>query len=151
MNEFDLVSTLDDEGYPTEETERRIKTYWGNVLEFFAELQKVWHLASWGWHEENGFEYHMRNKEHKIRRFHISTAGWSGNESLIGAMQGNYFLWHYSWVQERVGGHYIFEVKADAKVFSPAEMEGARKNLEARGLIIAPASPATEGQRPENR
>lgn len=124
---IDLLSAMDDEGYPTDETCELVKNYSGPVLEFFAELHKAWHLASWGWHEENGFQCGWRRrKENKVRRFHISTAGWSGNESLIDAMQQNYFLWHFSWVQERVGGHYIFEVKPDAKVYSKAELDAVR-------------------------
>ena len=122
---FDLLSTMDDECYPTEETLALVKGYSGSVLAFFEELKKVWHLASWGWHEENGFQYGWRHKDHKVNRFHISTAGWSGNESLIEAMRENYFLWHFSWVQERVGGHFIFEVKKDDKL--PVQM--AHKGL----------------------
>ena len=144
MTDFDLVSTMDYEGYPTEETEKRIEHYWGGVLEFFAELHKVWHLASWGWSEGDGFRY-GRKKENKIRRFHISTAGWSGNEAMISAMQENFFLWHCAWVQERIGGHYIFEVRADDKISSPAEMEEARKRLVERGLL--PAEAETTGSR----
>ena len=43
---------------------------------------------------------------------YISTAGWSGNESIIYAMQNNKsMLWNLTWVQSRRGGHHIFELK----------------------------------------
>ena len=139
---FDLLSTLDDEGYPTDETLALVKEYSGSVLDFFAELKKVWYLASWGWHEENGFRAGFRRKDHKVRRFHISTAGWSGNESLVDAMKENYFLWHFSWVQERVGGHFIFEVREGDRVYSKAELDAARAKRE--GQQPLPAAPEEE-------
>lgn len=116
---------VDDDDYPTDATLRAVRNYSGSVLEFFATLKSIWHLASWGWHEENGFQFGFRKKDYKVRRFHISTAGWSGNESLIEAMRGNYFLWHFSWVQERVGGHYIFEVREKDVVYSRRQLKGA--------------------------
>jgi hypothetical protein len=48
-----------------------------------------------------------------VQRFDISTAGWSGNESLIRAMEKNSFMWATTWVQSRRGGHYIFEIDND--------------------------------------
>lgn len=40
--------------------------------------------------------------------YRLHTAGWSGNESLIGAMQDNFVFWAMYWLQSRRGGHYIF-------------------------------------------
>ena len=108
---FDLVSTMGDP-YPSEVTFRRIREYLGPVSLFFDELKKIWHPAGWGWRESIGYSG-MRKK---VRRFEISTGGWSGNEDMIAAMRRNFFLWHLSWVQQRVGGHFIFEVGKDATV-----------------------------------
>ena len=124
---------VDDDGYPTDQTLAEIEVYGGDLLEFFAGLYKVWHLASWGWHEGRG----KGLLGEWVRRFHISTAGWSGNESLVEAMRKNYFLWHYAWVQERVGGHFIFEVKKGARCPTKEELEAGRKSLIERGLISA--------------
>jgi hypothetical protein len=41
----------------------------------------------------------------------VSTAGWSGNESLIGAMQDNFVWWSINWVSTTRGGHYVFQPK----------------------------------------
>jgi hypothetical protein len=46
-------------------------------------------------------------------RYYISTAGWSGNESIIYAMQENNLMWSLNWVQSRRGGHYIFELELE--------------------------------------
>jgi hypothetical protein len=74
-------------------------------------MESIWHLRSWGWSE--GEEYHDWDKGSQVYRYNISTGGWSGNESIIGALQSNSLLWALTWVQSRRGGHYIFEVALD--------------------------------------
>ena len=43
--------------------------------------------------------------------YEVSTGGWSGNESLIGALQENFVFWSMCWVQSRRGGHFIFHIR----------------------------------------
>lgn len=40
--------------------------------------------------------------------YHVSTGGWSGHESMLGAMQENAMVWNQVWVANKVGGHFIF-------------------------------------------
>ena len=40
------------------------------------------------------------------------TSGWSGNESLIGALRDNFF-WMLYWEESRRGGYYKFIVPAE--------------------------------------
>jgi hypothetical protein len=99
---------LDDDGYPTDVALEIIeKWHWDDIPGWFKFIQDIWHLRSWGWDE--GLEPHDYNKDEQVYRYHISTAGWSGNESIISAMKQNDMLWHFTWVQSRRGGHYIFE------------------------------------------
>lgn len=101
-------------GYPTDATLEAIAQWRGdNFSEFFSLLKPVWkysdmpHPDAWcGWSEsDEKDEVH----DELVHRYHLSTGGWSGNESLIGAMKRNYILWSLTWVQSRRGGHYIFE------------------------------------------
>lgn len=100
---------LDEEGYPTEDAYLVIeKWHWIDEKGWFDFIKSIWHLASWGWKEKE--EPHDW-KDEMVTRYHISTAGWSGNEAIIRAMENNHMMWHLTWVQSRRGGHYIFELQ----------------------------------------
>ena len=59
-------------------------------------IKPLWAYADSGYWEQVGNEYH------------ISTAGWSGNEEIIFYMMQNHVWWFMFWQQSRRGGHYIF-------------------------------------------
>ncbi len=101
---------LDEDGYPTEDALDLIeKWHFSDAKGWFKFIHSIWHFASWGWGERE--EPHEYKENEKVYRYHISTGGWSGNESIIHAMQKNEMMWHLNWVQSRRGGHYIFELK----------------------------------------
>ena len=101
---------LDADGYPVDATLEIIeKWHWDDIKGWFDFINSIWYLKSWGWSE--GEEADEFDKDKKVYRYHISTAGWSGNESVIHAMQQSDMLWGITWVQSRRGGHYIFEGK----------------------------------------
>jgi len=109
------VSTewLDDDGYPSDAALAHIEKWEGPLLELFALVRSIWQYADIGyWSEEDAPADFPRKGT--VRRFLVSTGGWSGNESIIRAMQKNRYVWHFSWVQSRRGGHYIFEVAQPA-------------------------------------
>lgn len=110
-NQYELVmstGSLDGDGYPTENALKLI-TLWDftDCKGWFKYIESIWHLKSWGWSEQ--FEPHAYKENKKVYTYHISTAGWSGNEAIISAMMKNNSLWYSTWVQSRRGGHYIFE------------------------------------------
>lgn len=100
-----MTDYLDEDGYPTDVALGRIETWpYNDPKGWFNFINDIWYLRSWGWTEgytDGRYQYH------------ISTAGWSGNESIIRAMQQNDILWSDAWVQSRRGGHYIFELKSE--------------------------------------
>ena len=101
---------LDDDGYPTDSALDIVKLWhWSDSKGWFKFINSIWYLRSWGWHE--GLEKDERNQDNEVYRYNISTAGWSGNESIIHAMQQTDMLWTMTQVQSRRGGHYIFEDK----------------------------------------
>ena len=102
---------LDDEGYPYETTLEAIAK-WDCAKHPFSELltyvSKVWWMPDFGWQEKDEVdEFHG-----KVRRYYLSTGGWSGNEDLIASLEKAWMFWAMCWVQSRRGGHYIFEVRS---------------------------------------
>jgi hypothetical protein len=122
---------LDEDGYPTERTLWALEKWpWDDAKGWFAFLRNVWHLADWGWHElDEPKELSNPLFPEAVHRYHLSTAGWSGNESLIRAMEANDMLWATTWVQSRRGGHYIFEIAHGALEQAPSELVSAVKPL----------------------
>lgn len=102
---------LDDHGYPTEAAQEIIRLWhWSDPRGWFVFINDLWEFRLSAWSE--GTQPSERDKNEWVYLYKISTGGWSGNESLIRAMQSNDMLWHTSWVQSRRGGHYIFEIEA---------------------------------------
>lgn len=101
---------LDEEGYPTDESFEIIKTWhWSDAQGWFEFIEDLWAYSDFGYWKESESTDEVSGKATK--QYNISTAGWSGNESIIRAMQENEMLWFLNWVQSRRGGHYIFELR----------------------------------------
>lgn len=71
------------------------------------------------WHYDNYIRLEPRWRRdapnwRRYKRFHVSTAGWSGNEDRIEALKENYF-WIFYWQSSKRGGHFIFEIPEPEK------------------------------------
>jgi hypothetical protein len=89
--------------YPSEEALAAIAQWPHNCfLDLMDAVKDIWAYADWGW-----------RVEHHVTRdvFYLSTAGWSGNESIISALQDNRMFWAMCWQESRRGGHYVFHVR----------------------------------------
>ncbi len=88
----------DGEGYPTEAALARIRQWpYTDIYGMLTFVRSLWEYADAGyWTEE------------RPDRVLASTAGWSGNESLIEAMKDNLGFWLLCWESSRRGGHYEF-------------------------------------------
>lgn len=95
---------LDEDEYPTEEALLKIQTWdWRDMKGVFDFMKSLWY------YDDYFTECRDRNNNKTV--YMISTIGWSGNESLIEALEKNYMIWSTTWVSSRRGGHYIFELK----------------------------------------
>lgn len=109
---FNLIEhnpMLDDAGYPTQAALDVIKLWhWTDAKGWFKFIESLWTLKSFGWAE--GEAPHDYVKDKIVYLYELSTAGWSGNEAIIRAMQENDFMWELNWMESRRGGHYTFEL-----------------------------------------
>ena len=91
---------VDEDGYPTEQALHYIATFPGS--EYDAVLKRIesmwWGKVYGGWEAEQSVDG---------IKYHISTLGWSGNESIITAMKQNELMWEELFFQEKRGGHFI--------------------------------------------
>ena len=91
---------MDIDGYPDEEELKKIETWdWHDPSGLLEFVHDRWKYADRGYWSQDGNLYS------------ISTAGWSGNEDLLAALERNTFFWMFNWMSSRRGGHYEFEVK----------------------------------------
>ena len=116
---LDAGDFLDDDGYPTDDALTIIEKWdFYDDKGWFDFINSIWYLKSWGW-DEGVAPHDYEDKQ--VYRYSISTAGWSGNESIIHAMQNNAMLWGTTWVQSRRGGHYIFERDVEEETTKESE------------------------------
>lgn len=98
------VEPLDDDGYPTDAFLDYLRTYPINgraaCKALLSAVRPAWQYADCGYWTENGDDYG------------ISTGGWSGNESIIAALEQNFLFWSLCWWSSRRGGHYAFKLSA---------------------------------------
>jgi hypothetical protein len=93
--------------YPDEEELLTIEKWdtkdpWG-LAEY---LINVWHYEDY---IRMGKRWVKGRYEGGYKKFEISTAGWSGNEDRIDALQKNHF-WFFWWHSSERGGHYVFQL-----------------------------------------
>lgn len=101
--------TFDRDGYPTEETLQAIRDW---DIATFADAAAAMDFAGRAWYYPDRWhcQPRWRGKGYKgyRRRYVFSTGGWSGNESVAGAIKENLLLemlGAWSW---RRGGHYEY-------------------------------------------
>lgn len=98
MNDMVL---LDANGYPTDEAIQQIENWAASdpagLIEF---VREIWWMPDWG--------FELKGK--RVLRLELHTGGWSGNESIINALNKTIF-WMMCWEKTIRGGHYYFRVQ----------------------------------------
>jgi hypothetical protein len=111
------------DGYPTNAELKKIQNWphadfagsdFVGLLEYVRSRWKFADAGYWRHPRLRRSQFrHPTKQNQNLQKYLVSTAGWSGNEALIGALEKNYIFWLMCWVQSRRGGHYIFEVRKD--------------------------------------
>ena len=108
--EHPAIGGCDLHRYPSEETLDRIRNFdifehkvGGNSLDNLPQLIELifrnWEYSDWG------FIYHP-----DTGCLELHTAGWSGNESVIAALEETVGFWSMFWRKSTCGGHYWFKL-----------------------------------------
>lgn len=103
--------TFDADGYPSEETLERIATW---PIETFTDFEAVMDFAgqAWSypdrWKKERDWHDPDWPSGNPELRYLFSTGGWSGNESIVAAIERNTMVRVVgAWSWQR-GGHYEY-------------------------------------------
>ena len=104
---------IDDDGYPTDAALELVhKWHWVDCAGLLEFIKGIWYLGGLGWTEVDAKDLDKDDDDYDAeggKLYFISTAGWSGNESIISAFRSNSMAWTLCWIQSRRGGHYIFK------------------------------------------
>ena len=90
----------DIDGYPTKKELEKIKKWdFKDPMGLMNHVEELWNYPD---------RFVLTGK--RVLRLYLSTGGWSGNESIIEALQQNPF-WYFYWQKSQRGGHYWFKIK----------------------------------------
>jgi hypothetical protein len=91
------------DGYPTEKELEFIENFdpiTNDICELIRFVHSIWWAPEWGF-----------NYDPKTMDLELHTGGWSGNESIICALETNKKLfWALFWQKSLSGGHYWFNL-----------------------------------------
>lgn len=97
------------ERYPSEVELKAIEDWQGTPAELIDFIGNIWaYRDASDWAIRNGRDSMSR----KVFKVNFSTWGWSGNEDILGALQGTWFWMHFWWSSRR-GGHYELQISPD--------------------------------------
>jgi len=94
-----MVFELDNDGYPTDETLNNIKCYNGDYYDLFNEIEYLFD-------QYGGADFDSKNNQ-----WTLVTGGWSGNESIILAIESNILMYQSCWESSHRGGKFVFKIK----------------------------------------
>lgn len=105
---------MDDDGYPDDDELARIELWpYSDFHGLMEYIKPRWQYADCGYWTQDG------------DIFRLSTAGWSGNESIIQALKANRMFWMMCAAEWKRGGHYVFEVRTLNSTDTPTGSENS--------------------------
>lgn len=118
---------LTDGDYPTDETLERIRT--AAPREALELAQRAWHWDGWATRELRADELLLVRDGHADEPmpdyYRFATGGWSGNESIINALDGNFLVVGMCWLLSARGGLHIYEVRQAVSAVDPVGDDAA--------------------------
>lgn len=100
---------MDADGYPTEETLKRIEEWDWQDEGFFGLAEficNIWHFPDWAEYRD----WAKDDFDREYRELRLATAGWSGNESIISALNKNVMFSMMCWQSSHRGGLHIYHI-----------------------------------------
>lgn len=97
-----------DDGYPTDAALAGFRSFTGSakeLVELLYEGMRAYGVVTIEPKDDPDFK-------REIVEVYLATGGWSGNESIVSALQRSFF-WFAYWEQSRRGGAYWFQVPAE--------------------------------------
>ncbi len=105
-----MSPTFDRDGYPTDEILNAIE-HAARPAEALDMARAAWHWPEFAHETLRAAEYALvsvgESEPHRYARF--ATGGWSGNESIIGALNRNVMVRALCWRVSARGGLHIYE------------------------------------------
>jgi hypothetical protein len=114
------------ERYPTEPELNFIRKFdlqKNSPKELVEFIESIWAYHDWGFkltkirdNIPTSTGMGDKPKYHYHYALELHTAGWSGNESIIEALEKNEWFYFFYWESSRRGGHYKFEIPVETYV-----------------------------------
>lgn len=104
---------LTDGDYPSDETLERIRH--AEPREALELAQRAWHWDGWATRTLRANELAMMRDGHDDEPmpdyYRFATGGWSGNESILAALEHNFLVAGMCWQLSARGGLHIYELR----------------------------------------
>jgi hypothetical protein len=108
-----LTPECDADSYPTDATLMAIEQWshqdMAGCLDF---CRAAWHYPDYVSEDISVHEVGVLRAKPQERYLRFATGGWSGNESIIHALQTNRAVWLMTWRLSAYGGVYLFHYPA---------------------------------------
>jgi len=124
---------MDNEGYPEiEELDLIEKWDYRDFCALVDYIEERWAYAESGYFSKEWVRDEIFKRYELV--VNLSTAGWSGNESIINSLLKNQFfcmIWYYSW---RRGGHYVFKINPYNAGYIPVSEMAKKKGISRQAI-----------------
>lgn len=103
-----MSTTFDSDGYPSQEVLEAISRH---TISGTEDVNAILEMAKEAWDHDHGRVWEgVSDDGEPVLNF--VTGGWSGNESVISALQENLIFWAIRWESSHRGGKTVFALRS---------------------------------------